>query len=602
MSRRLSGPPASDPFSVSRLFEETYPLVIPRWQRDFSWEPDDQIKVFLEDLTEFYEEARNVRHRYYLLGQVIVVGNEADEFEVVDGQQRMTTLFLLLTALHNSLSTQFDPLNTSEATAFSSLHKCIADDSSKVRLQSPFQEGTQVLQHLFNSQGSNPNVLGSLSRTQQNLVSVYGYIEDWISSNLQTKEEIIEFSKLIMQKVYLTRLIIDDIPVALDYFEKMNRRGLPLAAADLLKNYLFAQVPEENYEELTRQWNLMQKELDQVNRKSIGNTEQFVKSWAVSISGTKLNGSEPLLKFWKNELNDSTKIEKFQNDLKPRGELFKSIANFKNPKDSEKLIVEAGKHFNGSQFISVLMAGNSLVNFDYLANLVDRRFVAYVYAKERTATFDSVMASWSKKILTLEQSATCEEILQVSRNASGFTIDGLDSMIRSGIETLSYSKKSHAKRLRYVLAQVSKHLDSEARTGDWGKPITEYLTTVRGSSPGMDMDHILGQTYLSNESLESQRIFNSVGALTLVFSSDHRQATRTRPIEKLDMYKKSRYVFTQSLAPLDGGEFGSVTNVVNQIRNELPVDLAHWNEEIVEHRTNFIIDTFLKAIAYRELI
>ena len=124
MSRRLSGPPDSDPFSVSRLFEETYPLVIPRWQRDYSWEPDVQVKVFLEDLTEFFEEARNVRHRYYLLGQVIVVGNDADEFEVVDGQQRMTTLFLLLTGLHNSLSNQFDPQNTSEATAFTSLHKC----------------------------------------------------------------------------------------------------------------------------------------------------------------------------------------------------------------------------------------------------------------------------------------------------------------------------------------------------------------------------------------------------------------------------------------------------------------------------------------------
>ena len=118
----------------------------------------------------------------------------------------------------------------------------------------------------------------------------------------------------------------------------------------------------------------------------------------------------------------------------------------------------------------------------------------------------------------------------------------------------------------------------------------------------MDMDHILGQTYLINESQESQRVFNSVGALTLVFSSDHRQDTRTRPIEKLNMYKKSRYVFTQSLAPLDGGESGSVTTVVNQIREKLPVDLAHWDENIVQLRTNYIVDTFLTAIEYKDLM
>ena len=601
MTRRLSGPPVSAPFSVSRVFDETYPLVIPRWQRDYSWDPDDQVKVFLEDLTEFFEDARNEKHRYYLLGQVIVVVNDSDEYEVVDGQQRLTTLFLLLTALLNSLRGKIDNEVTTEATTFASLLKCVGDDQSKVRLQSPFQEGTQVLQHLLTTRTNTTNALGSLSRTQNNLVAVYGYIEDWINSELREKENILDFSKVVMSKIYLTRLVIDDIPVALDYFEKMNRRGLPLAAADLLKNYLFAQIPEENFEDLTNQWNLMQKELDQVSRKSIGNTEQFVKSWAVSISGTKLNGAEPLLKFWKNELGTAEKIETFKLELKPRGELFRSIANFRNPKSPDKWMVEGGKHFNGSQFISVLMAGRNLVNFDFLSDLVDRRFIAYIYAKERTASFESVMANWAKRILQLDSSASEEEILKTSREASGFRINGLTGMIQSGIETLSYSKKSHAKRLRYVLARVSRELDTEAREGDWGKSITDYLTTVRSNSPGMDMDHILGQTYLTNESEENQRIFNSVGALTLVFSSDHREDTRTRPIEKVNMYKKSRYIFTQSLAPLIGNESERVSAAIVKIQEVVPVSLSNWDAQIVNQRTSYIIDKFLHSIGVEDM-
>ena len=601
MTRRLSGPPVSAPFNVSRVFDETYPLVIPRWQRDYSWDPDDQVKVFLEDLTEFFEDARNEKHRYYLLGQVIVVVNDSDEYEVVDGQQRLTTLFLLLTALLNSLRGKIDNEVTTEATTFASLLKCVGDDQSKVRLQSPFQEGTQVLQHLLTTRTNTTNALGSLSRTQNNLVAVYGYIEDWINSELREKENILDFSKVVMSKIYLTRLVIDDIPVALDYFEKMNRRGLPLAAADLLKNYLFAQIPEENFEDLTNQWNLMQKELDQVSRKSIGNTEQFVKSWAVSISGTKLNGAEPLLKFWKNELGTAEKIETFKLELKPRGELFRSIANFRNPKSPDKWMVEGGKHFNGSQFISVLMAGRNLVNFDFLSDLVDRRFIAYIYAKERTASFESVMANWAKRILQLDSSASEEEILKTSREASGFRINGLTGMIQSGIETLSYSKKSHAKRLRYVLARVSRELDTEAREGDWGKSITDYLTTVRSNSPGMDMDHILGQTYLTNESEENQRIFNSVGALTLVFSSDHREDTRTRPIEKVNMYKKSRYIFTQSLAPLIGNESERVSAAIVKIQEVVPVSLSNWDAQIVNRRTSYIIDKFLHSIGVEDM-
>ena len=601
MTRRPSGPPDSDPFSVSRLFEETYPLVIPRWQRNYSWDPDDQVKVFLEDLSEFFEVARNERHRYYLLGQVIVVGNDSDEYEVVDGQQRLTTLFLLLTALLNGLRGKIDNEVTTEATTFASLLKCVGDDQSRVRLQSPFQEGTQVLQHLLTTRSNTTSALGTLSRTQNNLVAVYGYIEDWISSELKEKVNILEFSRVVMTKIYLTRLVIDDIPVALDYFEKMNRRGLPLAAADLLKNYLFSQIPEETYGELTNQWNLMQKELDQVSRKSIGNTEQFVKSWAVSISGNKLNGSEPLLKFWKNELSTPEKIEIFKSELKPRGELFRSIANFRNPKNSDTWMVEGGKHFNGSQFISVLMAGKDLEHFDFLSELVDRRFIAYVYAKERTASFESVMASWSKKILQLESKASIEDILQTSRDAAGFRIAGLPDMIKSGIDTLSYSKKSHAKRLRYVLARVSKHLDTEAREGDWGKPITDYLTTVRSGVPGMDMDHILGQTYLTNESEENQRIFNSIGALTLVFSSDHREDTRTRPNEKVDMYKKSRYIFTQALAPLLGNESERVSSVIKNIQNQVPINLNKWDANTVNKRTSYILSTFLNSLGVEDL-
>jgi len=601
MTRRLSGPPVSDPFNVARLFEETYPLVIPRWQRDYSWDPDDQVKVFLEDLTEFFEEARDQKHRYYLLGQIIVVGNESDEFEVVDGQQRLTTLFLLLTALLNSLRNMVDNQITADATTFASLMKCVGDDQSRVRLQSPFQDGTAVLQHLLSNRTNTATALGTLSRTQNNLVAVYNYLEDWISSELKEKQNILDFARVAMSKIYLTRLVIDDIPVALDYFEKMNRRGLPLAAADLLKNYLFSQIPEETYDDLTYQWNLMQKELNQISRKSVGNTEQFVKSWAVSISGNKVTGSEQLLNFWKNELNTQENIENFKNELKPRGELFKSIANFRDPKNPEKLIVEGGKHFNGSQFISVLMAGKDLENYDYLSDLVDRRFVAYVYAKERTATFDSVMANWSKKILQLGNTATTEEILQTSRDASGFRIPGLAEMIKSGVETLSYSKKSHAKRLRYVLARVSKHLDAEAREGDWGKPISEYLITVKGSTPGMDMDHILGQTYLVSESEENQRIFNSIGALTLVFSSDHREDTKTRPIQKVNMYKKSRYVLTQSLAPLAGNESGRIREVIERIQTSAPVDLSDWNTNSVNLRTNFIIETFLDSLIIEDL-
>lgn len=565
MAKRLSGPPASDPFSVGRLFEENYPLVIPRWQRDYAWAPDEQVKYLLEDLNEFFSDARLEKNRYYLLGQVIFVSNDNFELEIVDGQQRLTTLFLIISALHNALRKDLNREIMGDLNIVSSLNKCIFDENSRVKLQSPYQDGTTVITKLVDK-GVEATQFGSLSTSQSNLKKVYEYVDEWIKNELGEKETIQEFTRILLNQVWLTRLAIEDIPVALDYFEKMNRRGLPLAASDLLKNYLFSKVSEIEYPEMTNQWRAMQKELDKVSRRSVGNTETFVKAWATAESGVKLNGAEPLLKYWKTQLETPAQIMEFRNRLRPMGEIFQRIANFKHITDESIPIVEAGKHFNGSQFIAVLMAGRDLVNFDYLADLVDRRFIAYVYAKERTASFESVIASWAKKIAALDKNSSWDEILEASRSSSeSFVMPIVKEQIESGIRELSYSRSTHAKKLRYVLARSSQHLDIQAKNGDYAKSLSEYLTTVKAGKPGIDMDHIYGQKYFEDADEITARIFNSIGALTPVFSSDHREETKLLPHEKANMYRKSRYLLTHSLVEIDGKESPRIKKALEDI-------------------------------------
>lgn len=602
MARRSHKPPKSEDFNVSRIFVDTDPLIVPRWQRDYAWDPDEHVMKLLDDLNEFWERSQTDAGRYYLLGQVIVVVNEDEEYEIVDGQQRLTTVFLLLVALLNAMRARVDVTARPYSTTFAILDLAVESPDEGIRLRSPYQDGTKVLKHLFEHGKTNVAALGELFQPQRNLLNVYEVLEDWIDENLTDESSVVAYAELILNKVYFTRLSIEDIPLALDYFEKMNRRGLPLAAADLLKNFMFAQVPDREFEGLTDSWNEMAKELDKIRRSALKSTESFIKSWAISEQGAKINGTEQLLEFWKKKLDTPEKILSFKSTLKSTAEFFQKSASGVNFKTGSSPILEGVDFFNGSQHLSVLFAARHLDKFAYVCELVERRFLLYTFSRERTATFESMIPNWCKELTALPAGASEEEILAASRKAPLFISPQARESTTAFIESLSYAKGSHHKKMRFVLATVSRALDAEARTGDFDKSMATYLKTVRRGVSGIDLDHVYGQKFFKDESAELKEIYNKIGAITLVFSADHREQTHLTPREKESMYSQSRYVFTKSLAEIRDDEAPRVKRLLEGIQGVLPVSLDDWTPEFVQSRTRFIADKFSEVLGVEEMM
>ena len=152
MPQLTQTPPDSKVFTVKELYEKSSPLVVPQWQRDFSWQPDDHVQKLIEDLWEFSERATTDPSRYYLLGQVIFVPNDQAQNEIVDGQQRLTAMYLLLLCLLNAFKApeRVDVTDQSNSIIFANLINAIVDDEDQdVRLALPFQDGTKVIQHLY---------------------------------------------------------------------------------------------------------------------------------------------------------------------------------------------------------------------------------------------------------------------------------------------------------------------------------------------------------------------------------------------------------------------------------------------------------------------
>ena len=213
-----------------------------------------------------------------------------------------------------------------------------------------------------------------------------------------------------------------------------------------------------------------------------------------------------------------------------------------------------------------------------------------------------MIPKWCKELCELPKNASEKSILAASRSAEGFLRPDAEFAITTFIEGLNYQKGSNRRKLRFVLALVAKHFDMQAKAEHHSQPLSFYLKTARRSSPGFDMDHVLGQQYLNTMSADQKKIFHSIGALTPLFSSAHLEDVHLKPHEKVNLYGQSPFVLTKSLIPVPSNATPRLRTVLENLREMAPVDLAVWNEEAVAKRTALIISGFLSAISVKDFL
>ena len=74
---------------------------MPDYQREYVWQVDDQVEQFLSDIDDEFEPGASNQSSYFI-GSIIIVKNNA-KYDVIDGQQRLTTIVLTMCALRDML-------------------------------------------------------------------------------------------------------------------------------------------------------------------------------------------------------------------------------------------------------------------------------------------------------------------------------------------------------------------------------------------------------------------------------------------------------------------------------------------------------------------
>ena len=184
--------------------EKPFAFYIPYYQRGYRW-TDRQVIDLLDDIREFINKKDRTKDEFYCLQPVVVKPNN-DTWEVIDGQQRLTTIYLLLKYFNN-------------------------------RLAVDFQKPLYALN--YETRQGSTEYLGSLSKDKSltnvdffHMFQAYTTINNWF----KTKQNIVnDFEAILLNSIKVIWYEVTEEINSIDIFTRLNIGKIPLTNAELIK-------------------------------------------------------------------------------------------------------------------------------------------------------------------------------------------------------------------------------------------------------------------------------------------------------------------------------------------------------------------------------
>lgn len=303
--------------SISKLFNEMQnkKFIIPDFQRPYKWDIE-KCETLWQDIVSFTNTDAKSGSDYFLGTIVTYVDNDKNQ-EIIDGQQRITSFFLLLRAFYKKLELMVE--DDDVIGLKNQLAPCIWDInliSQKVADYSLIHINSQVATEEDNETFHRILETGVASESaSDNYSNNYRFFKTQCdeyaeSFPLQWKELCIT----ILQKCIILPIECDTPETALTIFSTLNDRGLPLADSDIFKAQLYRNKDsEEKKKEFTEIW----KQLTQICKQGKVSIDDVFRYYTHVIRGRKKDKSKEvgLRKFYSENDYSKLKEENFIDEI-----------------------------------------------------------------------------------------------------------------------------------------------------------------------------------------------------------------------------------------------------------------------------------------------
>jgi uncharacterized protein with ParB-like and HNH nuclease domain len=255
MSKKISGAE----YPLSKIFSSDFEYIIPSYQRPYAWGVDQASELF-DDLLAFHQAEDE---EGYFLGSIVLIKSEAaPRSEVIDGQQRLTTLTMLLASMAAAHCGEYKgELQSYIIEPGKKLEKIRPKSrlSLRDRDQSFFAKYIQSIS-LDALIELDPSSLDNES--QVNIHKNIIYFVDAIQKHLETPEALGEFVTFLLTRCYLVVVSTPTQESAFRVFSVMNNRGLDLQPTDIIKADTIGKLKsEKERQEYNDKWEEMEVEL-----------------------------------------------------------------------------------------------------------------------------------------------------------------------------------------------------------------------------------------------------------------------------------------------------------------------------------------------------
>lgn len=241
------------------------------YQREYKWQTkqvaeliDDLADKFLESYDPKHDRSRVESYGHYFLGSIIISDKDGRKF-IIDGQQRLTSLTLLLIYILR---------RSDDAEQKGQLANLIFSGKfGKKSFNLDVPERTGCMEALYNGQAVEDN---GQPESNANIVARYRDIEEKFPEEVNAKA-LPYFADWLIENVHLVEITAYTDEDAYTIFETMNDRGLSLTPTDMLKGYLLTNITD--IDARTRASGIWKKHLSELNALGKEEDADAIKSW-----------------------------------------------------------------------------------------------------------------------------------------------------------------------------------------------------------------------------------------------------------------------------------------------------------------------------------
>lgn len=589
-------------YTIEEAFRECF-YIVPDYQREYVW-TDKEVHQLLDDINEKIDTGSSSE---YFIGTVLVSPTEQkNHYEVIDGQQRLTTFFLLLCALKHLF--EGEP----QRQAISGLISTSYTDSdgetrTSLKLEPRYENAAEVITKLVELDAEPQTVRAGIQAagiasfgSLENLLNAYNTLYRYLKDNYDDVPKLKKYWGYLATNVVFIQ-ISTDVSSALKIFETINERGVGLNPMDLLKNLLFTQVKQEQFTQLKNEWKKITKPLEKGKEKPL----RFLRYFLMANYVIKNDRSDSVVR--EDEIYDwfidkqnaalcdyANKPFEFIRKVIFSVDHYLAFSNGLGNDGKPSLVMDSIKSLVGGAFslhYVLLLAAANLPKplFDHFVAQLESFLFYYIFTKTPTKDLERNFSQWADELRVL---ADIVDPTQQKIRLNAFIVDRFDTNMKGKSQELNdalkrltlYSMQQY--RIRYFLARLTQQVDmafSGLKVRGSLEPFTKL--EIEHILPNSPTAELLVNWDDENPGIAYDDYKNRLGNLTLLEKPINIVAGNDFYIAKKAEYSKSSNYLMRSLVELTSvGQNTSISRI-----NEKLEAFSEWNAKSIDKRQAMLI-------------